>query len=330
MTFTSVESGRTVAVAGTRTSPTTSGGSFDPNGARTARVRAPQFESPSRPSPPATGGCCQPVDVTASGSAGTSARKDILQRQAVERKRAVEIRQGEPPLSDDEVLRALGLTDFRRTLKSFQVRDLARLMTLDHGANFSVPGAGKTTVELALYSAERQKERVAQLLVVAPLSAFDAWMVEASSAWSPPPYCIGSMVVASRSTPRSSSSTTSGSSGAYKMIAEWVRNKPTLVVLDEAHRMKRGRDGEWGAACLDLGIPRRETGRTHRTPAPQRPQTSSRSWTSSGPDSVHVLPDRAWLPTLRRARWEKLRARSRTCLCERQSTSLNSPLRTRS
>ncbi len=42
----------------------------------------------------------------------------------------------------------LGFT--RRTLKDFQLRDLAQLLHLPNGANFSVPGAGKTTVTFAL------------------------------------------------------------------------------------------------------------------------------------------------------------------------------------
>ena len=51
-------------------------------------------------------------------------------------------------------LRSLGFT--KRKLKPFQLRDLARLLTLSNGANFSVPGAGKTTVTFALHLLTRK------------------------------------------------------------------------------------------------------------------------------------------------------------------------------
>jgi hypothetical protein len=71
----------------------------------------------------------------------------------------------------EEQLRAKGFT--RRTLKSFQLRDLERLLSLPHGANFSVPGAGKTTVTFALHLLIRQPGQ--HLLVIGPKSAFPAW-----------------------------------------------------------------------------------------------------------------------------------------------------------
>lgn len=49
----------------------------------------------------------------------------------------------------DERLEAVGFTE--RKLKWFQKRDLRRLLSMKNGANFSVPGAGKTTVTFALH-----------------------------------------------------------------------------------------------------------------------------------------------------------------------------------
>lgn len=70
-----------------------------------------------------------------------------------------------------ERLRSQGFT--RRTLKSFQLRDLERLVSLPHGANFSVPGAGKTSVAFALHLLTKQPEQ--HLLVIGPKAAFPAW-----------------------------------------------------------------------------------------------------------------------------------------------------------
>lgn len=107
-------------------------------------------------------------------------------------------------------------------------------------------------------------------MVVAPLSAFEAWTTEVQVCLSPPPIVkrlegrAGARVevllvnyqrLASR----------------WEQIVGWVLAEPTHVILDEAHRMKRGRAGAWGAKCLDLGhlAVRRDilTG----TPAPQHP-----------------------------------------------------------
>jgi hypothetical protein len=53
-----------------------------------------------------------------------------------------------------------------RELRPFQARDLEALWAMHHGANFSVPGAGKTTVTYALNARERNLGRVDKLLVV--------------------------------------------------------------------------------------------------------------------------------------------------------------------
>lgn len=61
----------------------------------------------------------------------------------------------------------------KRTLTSEQLRDVKKLYSIPHGANFSVPGTGKTTVTLALnvlLSDEMEK-----MLVICPKSAFQAW-----------------------------------------------------------------------------------------------------------------------------------------------------------
>lgn len=176
---------------------------------------------------------------------------------------------GVPPVGVEEIHDLLQRAHFYRQLKPFQERDLAHILGLSHGANFSVPGAGKTTVSYALYAAERGRGRIERLLVVAPLSAFDAWVTEAIACLNPPPR-VGRM---ERKVPRCDVLLVNYQrlASRYDQIAGWVAEKPTQVILDEAHRMKRGRSGEWGSACLDLShlAVRRDvlTG----TPAPQHP-----------------------------------------------------------
>jgi hypothetical protein len=157
-----------------------------------------------------------------------------------------------------------------RRLRDFQTRDLARLLQLEHGANFSVPGAGKTAVTYALYELERIRGRVSRLLVVGPLSAFDAWITEAER-------CFRSVPVISQFNGRIPPGTEVAVINYQKLapyhdyLAAWILEAPTHLVLDEAHRVKAGRAGEWGSAVLDLAhiAVRRDilTG----TPAPQGP-----------------------------------------------------------
>jgi SNF2 family DNA or RNA helicase len=160
---------------------------------------------------------------------------------------------------------------FTRRLMPFQERDLRRLLSLSHGANFSVPGAGKTTVAYACYEVERLNRRVDRLLVVAPLSAFDAWMSEAVACLSPAPHIAR---LDGRVTPSTEVLLLNYQrlASRYKDVAAWCVGGSCHIILDEAHRMKRGRTGEWGAACLDLAhlAVRRDilTG----TPAPQHPR----------------------------------------------------------
>lgn len=179
--------------------------------------------------------------------------------------------QGARPLDEATVQQLLASSRFTRQLLPFQLRDLAHLLSLSHGANFSVPGAGKTTVAYALYECERMRDTVNRLLVVAPLSAFEAWTGEATDCFENP------LVVRRFGEPRLLSPEIvlvnyQRLSSSYAAIVEWVTDGRCHVILDEAHRMKRGRTGDWGSRCLDLAhlAVRRDilTG----TPAPQHPR----------------------------------------------------------
>lgn len=159
---------------------------------------------------------------------------------------------------------------FKRELKEFQIRDLAVLAGMSHGANFSVPGAGKTTVAYALHAIERSRGRVRRLLVVAPISAFGAWEEEAEECFTRP---LSVRPIVGRGWRQADVLLVNYQrlAASYGDIARWALDEPTHVILDEAHRMKRGRGGQWGQACLELAhlAVRRDilTG----TPAPQHP-----------------------------------------------------------
>ena len=66
----------------------------------------------------------------------------------------------------------------KRPLLPHQVKAALHLVSLAHGANFSVPGAGKTAVVLAAYEFQRKRGVVTSLFVVGPRSCFVPWQVE--------------------------------------------------------------------------------------------------------------------------------------------------------
>jgi SNF2 family DNA or RNA helicase len=162
---------------------------------------------------------------------------------------------------------------FSRLLRSFQKRDLAFLLGLSNGANFSVPGAGKTTVTYALYELERLAGRVSRLLVVAPLSAFEAWETEVEDCFGPPPPIVRAF---DGEAPWNAEVLLVNyqklKDPYFERLVAWARRSPTQIVLDEAHRMKRGQLGEWGRACLRLAHVAARRDILTGTPAPHSPR----------------------------------------------------------
>jgi len=65
-----------------------------------------------------------------------------------------------------------------RTLKDHQIKAFHHLATIKNGANFSVPGSGKTTVVLSAYEKFRIEESVNILFVVGPPACFGPWKEE--------------------------------------------------------------------------------------------------------------------------------------------------------
>lgn len=170
-------------------------------------------------------------------------------------------------LSQDEVMHRLGPV-WRADLTSFQLRDAGRLLTLRHGANFSVPGAGKTRVALAVFQAERHAGRAQRLLVVCPKSAYESWQFENSAAYGTEAL---RMVVADGHVDSVADAILINYErlpGMANSLVGWLDNQPAVLVLDEAHRMKLGAAGAYGAACMVLGPHARRRMILTGTPAP--------------------------------------------------------------
>ncbi|MCX4993925.1 DEAD/DEAH box helicase [Streptomyces longwoodensis] len=160
-------------------------------------------------------------------------------------------REAPSEVAPEDVLTLLG-DAWKGELSEFQRRDIAKLLSLQHGANFSVPGAGKTRVALAVYASQKAAGKVNRLLVVCPKSAYESWRYETAACLIHPlriNVLDGSwdewaevLVVNYERLDRS-----------LPMLAGWLKSSPSMIILDEAHRMKLGARGTYGAACMALG-----------------------------------------------------------------------------
>lgn len=166
-------------------------------------------------------------------------------------------------LSDEEIVERLHAAGFtKRTLKSFQLRDLSHLVSLSNGANFSVPGAGKTTVTFALHMLVRSADDY--LIVVAPKAANQAWVdivdecLEASSPnnGNEPFFILDGN---EQDTLKALNSGRRRFIISYDLmirqqgiLAKHIATHPTHLVLDESHRMKAGWRSQRGAFLLNI------------------------------------------------------------------------------
>jgi SNF2 family DNA or RNA helicase len=175
-----------------------------------------------------------------------------------------------PALDAAVIQEALGRLGFRRELRPFQLANLGRILALPHAADFSVPGAGKTSVALANYISQKGSGRVQQALVVAPISAFAAWHEAAAECFERPPriyvHSIGQRIPSEAEIVLTNYHRLAND---YDVIRAWAARRPTQVFLDEAHRMKRGRDGVHGRAALDLAFDAERRDILTGTPTPQ-------------------------------------------------------------
>ena len=80
-------------------------------------------------------------------------------------------------LSVEKIIEILKTNGFERNLEKFQLNNLKDLLAMQHGMNFSVPGAGKTSVTLALHTIFKKTKNsdIDSLFVIAPLNAFGSW-----------------------------------------------------------------------------------------------------------------------------------------------------------
>lgn len=160
------------------------------------------------------------------------------------------------PSAAPEVTRALTDRGFRRELLPYQLRNVARISRLAAAADFSIPGAGKTTEALAFFALRRRPE--SRLLVVSPKNAFSAWEEQL-------PLCLKDdaqfvrltggrerIDELLRSAPRFMLIGYRQLAEVIDIVSDFLRAHDCFLFVDESHHIKLGAQGVIGEAVLRL------------------------------------------------------------------------------
>ncbi|MDC0139961.1 DEAD/DEAH box helicase [Hyphomicrobiales bacterium] len=136
-----------------------------------------------------------------------------------------------------------------------QKNNIKSMVSIPNGANFSVPGAGKTMTTLATWKFLRNEGSIDKLFIVCPKSAFAAWVDE-----EPKETFIENVItqvfVGEAINPSTEILITNYEKLENKKylerISNWVFRQSTMLVLDEAHRVKGGGDSTRWQACKKI------------------------------------------------------------------------------
>lgn len=139
----------------------------------------------------------------------------------------------------------------RRRLTEHQKHNVEALVSMKNGANFSVPGSGKTSTALVVWSQLRNRSLVGKLLVICPRSAFEAWATEPEQTFE------FSLKVAEFSSDSINPETDLlivnyeqlENSDRLSRVENWVKTNSAMVIIDEAHRVKGGGNSVRWRAC---------------------------------------------------------------------------------
>jgi len=150
-----------------------------------------------------------------------------------------------------------------RKLKKHQLKASYHLWLVGNGANFSVPGAGKTTVVLSVYERLRLEGKVNTLFVVGPPACFGPWKDEFKAVLGREAnYNI--LAGGDKSLRKSEYYKRDDTSELYlttfhtllndqEEVATFLTNKnvKAMLVIDEAHYIKQV-NGNWAKAVLNI------------------------------------------------------------------------------
>lgn len=159
-------------------------------------------------------------------------------------------------------------SELKRTLYDLQLLSSFHLAFSQNACNFAVPGAGKTSIVYAAYAylkslPANDPRHVDKLMVIGPLSSFAPWENEYVD-------CFGRKTTFQRLSGDSAISRKEKVEHLYsansaeitlvyhggvvslqKEISDFLKKNKTMVVVDEAHRIKN-HEGVWGTSVTEI------------------------------------------------------------------------------
>ena len=154
-----------------------------------------------------------------------------------------------------------------RSLYPLQLLSAYHLAFSQNGCNFSVPGAGKTSIVYGAYAylhnlPSTDKKHIDKMLIVGPLSSFGPWEVEYSECFGRSP-TVKRLIsginksekenyLLSRNSAEITLISYASLSGLLESICFFLRNNKVMVVLDEAHKAKNTNGGVIAQSVLSI------------------------------------------------------------------------------
>jgi len=104
--------------------------------------------------------------------------KEIIRINQLIRDKAWDFKQGEYDKDEYRKFVEFVSSKIKRKLKDHQLKAAYHLYLVKNGANFSVPGSGKTSVVLTVYEKLKQEGLANVIYVVGPPACFEPWQTE--------------------------------------------------------------------------------------------------------------------------------------------------------
>jgi SNF2 family DNA or RNA helicase len=189
-----------------------------------------------------------------------------------------------------------------RKLTPRQHENILYLLDMENGANFSVPGAGKTLTALCVWQILKSREVLRKLLVVAPRSAFEAWQNEPSDSF-------GFIGITEAYSGRILDENTEICVVNYEQLEnhqrldylrQWITINNAGLIIDEAHRIKAGRNSVRWNAVRALSVLAKRVDILTGTPMPQGVQDLKALFSVAWPKLSKFDLDERTLPMLSR------------------------------
>ena len=148
--------------------------------------------------------------------------------------------------------------NFKRELLPYQKEGVEHLLTVGNGANFSVPGSGKTTIAYAAISKWLDDKVVEKIFVIGPTASFVPWEEEFESCFGRRPRSIrlrGDIVSELPNIGNSYELFLMHYATAMNRISEitdFLANYDTVLIIDESHWIKNPQLRRYASTAISI------------------------------------------------------------------------------